>query len=118
MSLPKRDGVNDRYYLIHKPDTDPEVLKHADQCIQDVFDGTAKESHSGSPMVVRNQSGTPFLPSQLLDRYLSKLPLKGFPCEEAVVFCDALRRLAGWNEIRYKLEKYLSLIHIYVLQSK
>lgn len=42
MSLPKRDGVNDRYYLIHKPDTDPEVLKHADQCIQDVFDGTGK----------------------------------------------------------------------------
>ena len=28
MNLPKRDGVNDRYYLIHKPDTDPEVLKH------------------------------------------------------------------------------------------
>ena len=36
MSLPKRDGVHGRYYLIHKPDTDPEVLKHADQCIQDV----------------------------------------------------------------------------------
>ena len=26
MSLPKRDGVHDRYYLIHKPDTSPEVL--------------------------------------------------------------------------------------------
>ena len=72
------------------------MLKHADQCIQDVLDGTAKENHSGSPLVVRNQSGTPFLPSQLLDRYLSKLPLKGFPYEEAVIFCDALRRLAGW----------------------
>ena len=107
MSLPKRDGVNGRYYLIHKPDTDPEVLKHADQCIQDVLDGTAKENHSSYPMVVQNQSGTPFLPSQLLDRYLSKLPLKGFPYEEAVIFCDALRRLAGWNEIRYQLEKYI-----------
>ena len=96
MSLPKRDGVHGRYYLIHKPDTDPEVLEQADQCIQDVLDGTAKENHSGSPLVVRNQSGTPFLPSQLLDRYLSKLPLKGFPYEEAVIFCDALRRLAGW----------------------
>ena len=30
MSLPKRDGVNGRYYLIHKPDTDLEVLEHAD----------------------------------------------------------------------------------------
>ena len=39
MSLPKRDGVHGRYYLIHKPDTDPEVLEHADQCIQDVLDG-------------------------------------------------------------------------------
>ena len=58
------------------------------QCIQDVLDGTAKENHSGYPVVVRNQSGTPFLPSQLLERYLSKLPLKGFPYEEAVVFCE------------------------------
>ena len=29
MSLPKRDGVHDRYYLIHKPDTSPEVLAEA-----------------------------------------------------------------------------------------
>ena len=107
MSLPKRDGVHDRYYLIHKPDTDPEVLAHADQCIQDVLDGTAKENHSGYPVVVRNQNGTPFLPSQLLERYLSKLPLKGFPYEEAVVFCDAMRRLAGWNEIDHTLGQYL-----------
>ena len=46
-------------------------------------------------------------PTQLLDRYLSKLPLKGFPYEEAVIFCDALRRLVGWEEIRYTLEKYI-----------
>ena len=30
MSLPKRDGVNDRYYLKKKPDTDPEVLKNTE----------------------------------------------------------------------------------------
>ena len=29
MSLPKRDGVHDRYYLIHKPDTSPEVRREA-----------------------------------------------------------------------------------------
>lgn len=79
MSLPKRDGVHDRYYLIHKPDTAPEVLAEADACIQDILDGTARENHAAYPTVVRNQSGTPFLPSQLLERYLSKLPLKGFP---------------------------------------
>ena len=107
MSLPKRDGVQGRYYLIQKPDTNPEVLEHADQCIQDVLDGTAKENHSGYPVVVRNQSGTPFLPSQLLERYLSKLPLKGFPYEEAVTFCDALRRLVGWREIGHTLGKYI-----------
>ena len=107
MSLPKRDGVHGRYYLIHKPDTDPEVLEHADQCIQDVLDGTAKKNHSGYPAVVRNQRGTPFLPSQLLERYLSKLPLRGFPYEEAVTFCDALRRLAGWKEIDHTLRQYI-----------
>ncbi len=99
--------MNDRYYLIHKPDTDPEVLRHADQCIQDVLNGTARENHSAYPTVVRNQSGTPFLPSQLLERYLSRLPLKDSPYAEAVTFCDALRRLAGWEEIRYQLEQYI-----------
>ena len=54
MSLPKRDGVHDRYYLIHKPDTSPEVLAEADLCIQDVLNGTARENHS---------AGHPFFPA-------------------------------------------------------
>ena len=107
MSLPKRDGVHDRYYLIHKPDTAPEVLAEADACIQDILDGTARENHAAYPTVVRNHNGTPFLPNQLLERYLSKLPLKGFPYEDAVAFCDALRRLAGWKEIDYTLRQYI-----------
>ena len=83
------------------------MLAEADLCIQDVLNGTARENHSAYPTVVRNHNGTPFLPSQLLDRYLSKLPLKGFPYEEAVIFCDALRRLVGWKEIDYTLEQYI-----------
>ena len=54
MSLPKRDGVHDRYYLIHKPDTAPEVLAEADACIQGILDGTARENHAAYPTVVRN----------------------------------------------------------------
>ena len=107
MSLPKRDGVHDRYYLIHKPDTSPEVLAEADLCIQDVLNGTARENHSAYPTVVRNHNGTPFLPDQLLERYLAGLLLKKFPCEDAVSVCDAMRRLVGWEEIRYTLEKYI-----------
>ena len=107
MSLPKRDGVHDRYYLIHKPDTSLEVLAEADLCIQDVLNGTARENHSAYPTVVRNHNGTPFLPDQLLERYLTSLPLKGFPNEDAVFLCDAMRRLVGWQEIRYTLEKYI-----------
>lgn len=107
MSLPKRDGVHDRYYLIHKPDTYPEVLAEADVCIQDILDGTARENHSTYPTVVRNHNGTPFLPDQLLERYLFQFPLKGFPYEDAVAFCDALRRLVGWKEIDYTLRQYI-----------
>ena len=107
MNLPKRDGVNGRYYLIHKPDTTPEVLAEADLCIQDVLNGAARENHSAYPTVVRNHNGTPFLPNQLLERYLTGLPLKGFPYEEAVIFCDAMRRLVGWNEISHVLRKYI-----------
>ena len=107
MSLPKRDGVKGRYYLIHKPDTSPEVLAEADLCIQDMLNGTARENHSAYPTVVRNHNGTPFLPDQLLERYLTGLPLKEFPCDVAVSLCDAMRRLVGWEEIRYTLEKYI-----------
>ena len=107
MSLPKRDGVHDRYYLIHKPDTSPEVLAEADACIRDILDGTARENHAAYPTVVRSRNGTPFLPSQLLERYLSKLPWKGFPSEDAAAFCDALRRLAGWKEIDHTLQQYI-----------
>ena len=107
MRLPKRDGVNGRYYLIHKPDTDAEVLEHADQCIQDVLNGTARENHADYPVVIRNEKGTPFLPNQILERYLYQLPLKEFPYEDAVVFCDAMRQLVGWVEVRYELEKYI-----------
>ena len=61
MSLPKRDGVHDRYYLIHKPDTAPEVLAEADACIQDILDGTARENHAAYPTVVRTEH--PFFPA-------------------------------------------------------
>ena len=107
MNLPKRDGLHGRYYLIHKPETAPEVLAEADVCIQDVLNGSARENHSGYPTVMRNHNGTPFLPSQLLERYLSRQPLKGFPYDDAVAFCDALRRLAGWKEIGHTLDKYI-----------
>ena len=62
MSLPKRDGVHDRYYLIHKPDTSPEVLAEADLCIQDVLNGTARENHSAYPTVVIFTTGHRFFP--------------------------------------------------------
>ena len=101
--MPKRDDVNGRYYLIHKPDTSPKVLAEADLCIQDVLDGTARENHSDYPTVVRNHNGAPFLPNQLMERYLSRLPLRGFLYEDAVAFCDAMR-LVSWEEIRYELE--------------
>lgn len=51
-TLPKRDGLKGRYFLIHKPDTDPLVLAEADLCIQDIVNGVARENHSAYPMVV------------------------------------------------------------------
>lgn len=106
-TLPERDGLKGRYFLIHKPDVDPLVLAEADLCIQDIVNGVARENHSAYPMVVRNQNGTPFLPNQLLERYLSRLPSNKFPYDDAVVVCEAMRRLAGWEEIRYELDKYI-----------
>ena len=33
--------------------------------------------------------------------------MKGFPYADAVAFCDALRRLAGWKEIDHTLGQYI-----------
>ena len=118
MSLPKRDGVHNRYYLIHKPDTSPEVLAEADLCIQDVLNGTARENHSAYPTVVRNHNGTPFLPDQLLERYLTGLLLKEFSCENAVSLCDAMRRLAGWHTVYGQSFESLTTEHILGLVSQ
>lgn len=72
-----------------------------------MLNGTARENHSDYPVVIRNEKGTPFLPNQILEHYLYQLPLKEFPYEDAVVFCDAMRQLVGWVEVRYELEKYI-----------
>ena len=38
MSLPKRDGVQGRYYLIQKPDTNPEVLETAPGELKELYE--------------------------------------------------------------------------------
>ena len=64
MSFTETRRVHGRYYLIHKPDTDPEVLEQADQCIQDVLDGTAEENHSGySRWLFGIKTEHPFFPA-------------------------------------------------------
>ena len=66
MNLPKRDGLHGRYYLIHKPETAPEVLAEADVCILDVLDGTARENRSGYPMVVLGSRLCSYVSGQVL----------------------------------------------------
>lgn len=67
MTLPKPDGL-DHYYLIHKPDTAKEVLEQADQCIQDILNGTARADHASFDELIQTHSGTSFLPNQILHR--------------------------------------------------
>lgn len=107
LNLLMHDGETHRYFLIHDPNTNPEVLEEADLCIRDIANGVAHENHSKYPTIVLNQNGTPFIPSQIVDRYLSLLPTKGFPYEEAITFCESLRRLVDWKEISYNLDKYI-----------
>ncbi len=54
---------------------------------------TARENHSAYPTVVRNHNGTPFLPDQLLERYLTGLPLKEFP---AMLLFPYAMPCGGW----------------------
>ena len=77
--------INPTLHTVHTTPWPPDVYKRQ---IQDILDGTVRESHSDYPTVVRNHNGASFLPDQLLERYLSRLPLKGFPYEDAVAMCD------------------------------
>ena len=98
MSLPKRDGVHDRYYLIHKPDTSPEVLAEADLCIQDILNGTARENHAAFPTVVRNHNGTPFLPRSAAGTISVQTAAEGFSLRKSshlLRYPAAAGRLAG-----------------------
>ena len=61
MSLPKRDGVQGRYYLIQKPDTNPEVLEYAWETVCYVISG--KASAKGGQKVVEAA------PEELRERY-------------------------------------------------
>ncbi len=81
------------------------MLAEADLCIQDVLNRLSKNKETCLPEPWCEIIWTPRVPNQLLERYLSKLPLKGFPYEECYI--HALRRLVGWQEIRYTLEKYI-----------
>ena len=63
MSLPKRDGVQGRYYLIQKPDTNPEVLEHADQCIQDVLMELQKKTIPAIRWSFGTKAERPFFPA-------------------------------------------------------
>ena len=106
MSLPPLDGVNHRYYLIHSAQTPKEVLEQADLCIQDLWAGKVHVDRKW-PFVVKNHCGVPFLPRQILDRYLRSLIFPQFSYEKAVAFCRILRHLVGWKTISYTLEKFI-----------
>lgn len=106
MTLPPCDGVNQRYHLIHKVETPAVVLEHADICIADILSGTARVNNNGIP-VVCNHLGTPFLPEQLLSRYLQSLLTSHFSYEKAVLFCEKLMGLIPWNTIAYQLQKFV-----------
>lgn len=78
-----------------------------DLWLQNILYGTIRKNHSDYPTVVRNHNGTPFLPDQLLERYLTSLLLKRFLYEDGVSVCDSIRRLVGWNEVSYELEPHI-----------
>ena len=107
MKLPKRDGLDGRYYVIHKPDTPAVVLELADQCIRDILEGKARKNDGVYPPVIRSSVGAPFLPHQLLERWLARYTAESFDYEATVAFCDAVRRLSKWNEVRHTLWKYV-----------
>ncbi|MGJ3508015.1 DUF6138 family protein [Enemella sp. A6] len=84
----------------------PELSAEADQCIRDVLRGEARADRSAYPPVVIGSDDVPFRPRELMERYLATLPDGDFPYDEAVQFCDALRKLSRWAEIETPLEEF------------
>ena len=106
MSLPQRDGVNGRYYLIHKPNTDSGVLEHADQCIQDVLNGTQKKTIPAIRWSFEPKRNA--LSSQPAPGAVSvQTAFEGIPLRGSCYILRCLRRLVGWREIGHTLGKYI-----------
>ncbi len=95
------------YYVIHKPGTPAEILAEADLCIKEVLDGTAQRKKRDGELYVMNSNKKVFLVFQITERYLNRQKADHFPLEEAIRFCDNMRRLISWNSMGYSVEKWL-----------
>lgn len=95
------------YHLIHKKDTDKRILDEADACIDDILSSKASARCNDYPTLVCNHSGERFLPFQIVERYLNNRFEPTSDYDEAYIFFESLRRLAGWREIGYQLDKFI-----------
>ena len=94
MNLPKRDGLHGRYYLIHKPETAPEVLAEADVCIQDVLDGPQGEPLGAIRLWCAIITERRSCRASCWSVISLTAAAEGFPYDAAAAFCDAR---GGWR---------------------
>ena len=87
----KRLGVNNRYCILDKDNSENDILNWADTCILDVLNGIALSDNSKYPIIVISKDKNSFVAAQLLKYYLSNLSSESFPYDDVITFCENIR---------------------------
>lgn len=99
-------GKNNRdYYVIDDLRKSPELKPLFEECVRQVTDDTARINKKYPPRIVVGPDD--ILNNSVLEFYLEEAGQKGLDYEEAKAFCEKMRRLFGWNEIHYSLQKWV-----------
>ena len=99
-------GKNNRdYYVIDDLQKTPELKTLFGECVRQVKDGTAKINKKYPPRFVMGPDD--ILNTSVLDFYLAEAGQRGLDYGDAKAFCETMRKLFGWQEIHYSLQKWV-----------
>ena len=101
-NLPKFNSQDGRYYLM-TPDMSEKLSPFFDQCIQDAIDGKIIRLDSLYPPVVVSSEGAPFGVHYLAMDWAEAQRAETLDAEQAIAFCENLRRQSRWGEIDHPL---------------
>lgn len=105
MTLPPFNSHDGRYYFVQGKDQE-KIQALLDQCIQDTIAGNITHLVIDYPAVIVSSQGAPFRIFDVITYWLRQQSARTLNADEAIAFCENLRRHSRWGEIDYYIEKF------------